>query len=855
MGEVFEAEDTRLHRTVAVKVLPPAVAGDAQRRQRFEREARALAALNHPNIVTVHSIEHAGDQLFLTMELVHGQTLSRLIPARGLQLRDLLQLATPIADALGAAHRGGVVHRDLKPDNIMVADDGRVKILDFGLAQLRDVAPGGELLTVTTPQALSSAGQVIGTVAYMSPEQAQGLEIDARSDVFSLGIVLFEMATGERPFTGGSPVSILSSIVKDAAPSVMAVNPAQPRELARIIRRCLAKDPARRYQSAIDVRNDLDDLPQAVESGDSADSPFRTRRLVREIAAWSAAAVLLLALIVTSVSRSRAIDGANDVFSIVPPEKTALTEGEAPQVSPNGRMIAFVATDQGGRTLLYLRERGASTARALTETDDATLPFWSPDSRSIGFFARGTLKRVDISGGRPQTLAVAPVPRGGTWSTDDVILFVPFPEQPPHRIAANGGPVTPLPIDSNMMRWLPSFLPDGRHYVYITFARGTPGSEIHVGSIDSPDHTRLVTSNTSASYVGSGHLMFRRDEALVAQRFSTASRRLEGSPVVLADRVSFNPVTQQMMASASTNGVAAYLEAGQEWQLTWFDRTGRRGARAGTIGGYNSLCLSFDGKHIVYDVADPRSGNIDLWSQDLANATTTRLTFHPAADFYVACGPVSDEVIFSSPRKGTPNLYRLALSSPGGETPLGESPLPTLPTQWTRDGRFLLFSAFSPQTDFDVWMVPVGGGKPTAVVATEAAEKGGQLSWDGRWIAYASGQAGEYEVYVQAFPSAGARWQISQSGGWQPQWAPDGKQLFYISPEKKLIAVDVDGSTSRFIVGSSRALIDARVGGWERTHLGNPYAISADGARLLVASASDERLSATVMLNWLSKGQ
>jgi Tol biopolymer transport system component len=266
------------------------------------------------------------------------------------------------------------------------------------------------------------------------------------------------------------------------------------------------------------------------------------------------------------------------------------------------------------------------------------------------------------------------------------------------------------------------------------------------------------------------------------------------------------------------------------------------------------LCLSSDGRHVVYDVADPRTGNVDIWSLDLTNAATTnRLTFHSASDFYVACAPASDDVIFTSPRKGTPNLYRLKLSSPGGETSLGESTQPMLPTQWTRDGRTLLFATFSPKTDFDIWMVPVTGGTATAVVATEAADKGGQLSWDGKWIAYASGQAGNYEVFVQAFPPAGARWQISKNGGRQPQWAPDGKQLFYISPEKKLIAVDVDGSTPRFVVKSSRVLVDTRVGGWERTHLGNPYAISADGTRLLVANASDESLPVTVMLNWLSQ--
>jgi Tol biopolymer transport system component len=557
---------------------------------------------------------------------------------------------------------------------------------------------------------------------------------------------------------------------------------------------------------------------------------------------------MAIAALVALLRPSPIPDRAADVMSILPPGDTTLTEGESPQVSPNGQTIAFVATDVSGRTRLYVRDRSAPAARALEETDDASQPFWSPDSRSIGFFAASRLKRVSLAGGRPQTLARAPVPRGGTWNRDDVIVFVPSPEQSPRRIAAAGGDATALPVQPGVPRWLPVFLPDGRHYLYIQGQRGN----VSIGSIETPDATDLMPSHTNVTFLEPGYLMFRRDESLFVQRFNAASRRLEGAAVVLADKVSFNPITRQMMASASNDGFLTYVGAGRQWHLTWFDREGRRLTNAGTIGGYNSLCLTADGKRVIYDVADPVSGNVDLWSLDLADGRTTHLTFHPFPEFYVVCSPTTDEIIFSAARKGTPNLYRLLLSSPGAETLLRESSRPELTTQWSRDGKFLLFSVFSPETDFDIWMQPLTGDAPVALIATEATETGGQLAPNGRWIAYSAGQAGNHEVYVQPLPSNGTRWQVSRGGGRQPQWRPDGRQLYYISLDKKLIAVDVDTSGPQFVNGASRVLVDTRVGGWERTHLGNPYGISANGERVLVANAGEETLPISVLVNWQS---
>lgn len=849
MGEVYLAEDTDLHRKVALKMLPRQMAGSQERLERFRREAQAVAALSHPNIVTVYSIEQSGDQPFITMEVIDGRPLSRVIRSGGIPIAELLRLALPLANALSAAHRHGIVHRDIKPDNVMVTDDGRVKVLDFGLAQLKPaLSADSDALTVTRPGGVTVEGSLLGTVAYMSPEQAQGRDVDARSDIFSLGIVLFEMATGERPFKGDNPISLLSAIVKDAAPAVTTLNAALPRELARIVRRCLAKDPARRYQTAQDVCNELEDLPQEADTGrDGGSAPVQARTRTRELLAWTIAGITVAAATIAWFSRARSADPIADVLSILPPDGTTLTEGEAPQVSPDGTAVAFVATDNSGRTLLYVKRQGERTARALDGTDDAAMPFWKPDGSAVGFFANGQLKRADVSGAPPVTLGAAPVPRGGSWSADDTIIFVPFPESKPRSIRAAGGESTELPVWPGELRWMPSFLPGGRRYVYLAVGGGKSGG-IQMGSVGSADASPLFAAHTSAAYAD-GYLVFRREESLVAQRFDIERARLEGTPVLLGDRVAFNPITQQTLASASQQGTVAYLRSGRSWRLTWFDMAGRRLADSGQIGGYNSLCLSA-GNRVIYDVADPRTGNVDLWSLDLATGATTRLTFHEAADFYVTCSPSSDEVIFSSPREGTPNPYRMSVASPGSETLIGNWRFPVLPSQWLRDGR-LIFSGFSDRTGFDIWTAALPGGQPVQFEATEEAEKAAHVSPDGRWIAYASGKAGADEVYVKPFPDPGSRrWQISKGGGRQPQWSGDGRQLFFISADKKLTIVDVDGSGVQFVAGVPRIFADTRVGGWERTHLGNPYAISPDGKRLLVANEDESPLSVTVLLNW-----
>jgi Tol biopolymer transport system component/tRNA A-37 threonylcarbamoyl transferase component Bud32 len=851
MGEVYAADDTELQREVAIKVLPPELVDDPDRRKRFEREAHAIAALNHPNIVTIHSIEQSGDRLFLTMELVRGQPLAALIPARGLPLPRLLKLAVPLADAISAAHDKGVIHRDLKPSNVMITDDDRVKVLDFGLARLTGPAFGDAGLTALT---MSGAGHAppLGTAAYMSPEQANGRAVDARSDIFSLGIVLYEAATGRRPFEGDTPLSVLSSIVKDAPAPLTNVNAALPTELARIVRRCLAKDPARRYQTAADVRNDLAELAEDLAAGRGAPAqPAAPRKRFAAAAALIVTALVGAAGWMLALQRDATVPTA-DVLSVLPAQDTMLTEGEAPVLSPDGAMLAFVATDSSGRTLLYVRERGSLASRALPETDDAAQPFWAPDGRSLGFFARAELKTVAVEGGRPRMLASAPVPRGGTWSREDLILFVPFPEDPPLRVSASGGAVETIAVPPGEWRWFPSFLPDGRHYLYTRFdLRGGP-SGIFVASLDDSENTQLLPWRSPGVYVEPGYLLFQRERAIVAQPYDARTRVLSGDEVTVAENVGTNLATRLAQFSVANDGSLAYIDGTQDWELSWFDRSGRGLGAAARLGAFNSLCVSADGRHVVHDVTEGARSN--LWSIDLSDDTRTRLTFSQASDFYVVCSRQGREVVFASTRLGTPNLYRLLPEAPGSEQPLPPSMLPSLPTHWSADGRFVLYSAYSRATSWDIWVQPLEGGEAYAFLATAAEEKNAHLSPNGRWLSYTSNEGGAEQVYVQPFPATGPRWQISSGGGRQPQWRHDGTQLYYVGLDKQLRVVDVDGTAATFVHGAPRVLINTPVRGaeMERTHQGNPYVVSPDGERFLIADTYGSRPSITVVRNWLA---
>jgi hypothetical protein len=706
MGEVYRARDTRLGRTVAVKVLPENLAADPSVRARFRREARAISALSHPHICALYDLGEQDGLAYLVMEHLEGETLERSLRRGALPLERTLEIATEVLEGLAAAHRRGIVHRDLKPGNVMLTRSG-VKLLDFGLAAITR-AGSDEVETATaatTETALTTDGTLLGTLHYMAPEQLENRTTDSRADIFSFGAVLFEMVTGEKAFSGSSSAAVIAAILHASPPRLAQLAPEAPAGLERLIGACLSKSPDDRWSTGQDVLLVLEWITGI--SGGAA-KPTRSREMTaRERLAWSAAAgatliaaALVLAVVAGQLGREVPTDEAVEVASILPPEQTTLAPGEAPQISPDGRWVAFVATDGAGKRGLYVRSLDRTGSRLLEGSDGAMLPFWAPHGRRLGFFASGQVKIVGVDGGAPQELAPAPVPRGGTWSRDDLILFVGLPSLPPFLVPAGGGEAVPVPMAEGDRRWFPSFLADGRHYLYLGGPRGRVG--IRAASLDSADSIELVGATTSAAY-GSGHLLYRRAATLMTHPFDPETRQLSGSAAPVAENVGFNPVTHQGLFSVSSGGVLVYQAATPGAQLVWFDRAGQRRGVAAPAGDYNTLCLTADQKRVIYDLADPVSGSIDLWALDLEGGSPTRLTFDPAVDFYPVCSPVSDEVVFASLREGPPNLFRLAAETPGRDSAVTpQTGVPKLPTDWSRDGALLVYSALYRATSFDI---------------------------------------------------------------------------------------------------------------------------------------------------------
>ncbi|MDX6306403.1 MAG: hypothetical protein QOI77_3372 [Blastocatellia bacterium] len=864
MGAVYRARDEKLNRDIAIKVLPAAFSNDVEWLLRFEQEAQAAGALNHPNILSVYDVATHDGAPYVVSELLEGQNLRERLSSAPISQRKAIDYAIQVARGLAAAHEKGIVHRDIKPDNLFITKDDRVKILDFGLAKLvESVQRDGGQTDVPTRKVHTNPGTVLGTVGYMSPEQVRGGAADLRSDIFSFGAVLYEMFTGVRAFRGDSAVETLNAILKEDPQEFSATNRNLTPALERVVWHCLEKNPERRFQSANDVAFALESLSGLSSSGTTdtrtiAIAPVRSRNRERLIWLSVTGFLALVALgLAMAYLRRDTVNVRADKLSVVPPENSTLIAGQVPTVSPDGTRLVFVLTDTTGRTLLYLRSLDSLTAQPLVGTEGGGWPFWSPNGREIGFFAGGKLKKIDTAGGQPITLADAPVPRGGSWNNDGVIIFSPLPPGPTLRISASGGEATPLnSIDiahGDYPRWFPQFLPDGRHYLFHSAGSRRPGTRtICVGSLDSPEAKTLLVNDFSGVYAPPGYLLFRREATLMAQKFDSSRFELSGDPFPIAEQIGFDGLTYQTLLSVSTQGVLAYQSLGAgKTQLVWFDREGRRVGMAGEPGDYSDLALSPDNKRVAFYQVDTATGNADIWLMDLPSGAASRFTFDPSIEFTPAWSPNGDRVVFASFRDGAPNLYLKAATGAGQEEVLYRSPLAKIPSDWSMDGRFLLCATVDPKTHYDLWVLSTSDQKWEVFLQTPFNESRASFAPDGRWVVYESDESGRKEVYVQSYPRSGAKWQVSTGGGSQPRWRSDGKELFYLGPDRKMTAVEVSTDGATFVPGTSRALFETRISkGDDRA--GEQYAVTSDGQRFLVNTVALEgaRTPITVVLNW-----
>ena len=857
MGEVYRAKDTRLDRIVAIKVLPSHLADSPELRERFEREARTIASLNHPHICTLYDIGHQDGTDFLVMEYLEGETLAQRLVKGPLPLDQVLQYAIEIADALDKAHRKGMTHRDLKPGNIMLTKSG-TKLLDFGLAKLKqEVAPANVQLSQlpTANEPLTAQGTIVGTLQYMAPEQLEGKEVDARTDIFAFGAVVYEMATGRRAFEGKSQASLIAKILETDPPPISSLQPMTPPALDRVVKRCLAKDPDDRWQTARDMEIELKWIVEGgSEVGLAGPTVERPKSRERMLAATAAVAVIaLIALSVPAIERLRETPPPETRTEIVTP---STTDPISFALSPDGRQIAFVASGDGP-SRLWLRRLDTTAAQPLAGTEGASFPFWSPDSRSVAFLADGKLKRVDIGGGSPETLTNALYVRRGTWGPDGTILFEAGDAGVLFRVSASGGEptvVTKLEKEPSLQRF-PQFLPDGRQFIFS--ATGAPGrAGIYLGSLDSPEVKRVTAADSNGEYLPTGWLLFIRAGTLLAQRLDPTSKELTGNPIIVADSVAIDANTYGGAFSVSASGLLAYRPRGAgPHQLIWFDRSGKMLSTVGDpdSNGLSRPYISPDGRRVA--AFRTVQGKTDVWLLDASRST--RFTFDPSANRSPVWSPDGSQIAFDSTRKGRRDLYVKPSNGAGNEQLLVESEEDKFATDWSRDGRFLLYGSGSPQTSFDIWVVPMEGEhKPFVFLKTNFDERQAMFSPDGHWVAFVSNQSGRYEIYVQPFSAGspgtvGGQWQVSTTGGMYPRWRSDGRELYYIAPDGKLMAAPVTFSGTSFRPGTPVALFQTRIyGGGTDMNVGHQYDVSSDGRFLINTVLEDATSPITLLQNW-----
>jgi len=890
MGEVYKGRDTRLDRTVAIKVLPEALAADPQFRERFDREARTISRLAHPNICTLFDVGEEAGTAFLVMELLEGETLeSRCARASakgsGLPLDEAMRIGMQLADALAAAHRQGIVHRDLKPGNIFLVRSGGAsappiaKLLDFGLARTAPaLTVSGATSAPTTPaQAMTVPGTILGTFQYMAPEQVEGGHADARTDIFAFGSVLYEMITGKKAFEGKTQTNLVAAILERDPPPLTTVQPLAPPLVDSIVRKCLAKNPDDRWQTASDLGSALRWAAEGANATTSgATSVAGTPRTgARRIANAAVAAVAILGSVAIGIAMAGrymsnvAAPAAAVRFEVQPPANVTLTPapiGSAAQLalSPDGRRLAFVATPKRATSQLWIRPLDGVQAEPLPGTEGASYPFWSPDSRFIAFFAGGKLKKIDTTGGVPQVLCPAGAGRGGAWHPDGFILFVGQGNRPISRISASGGVVTAAttfdPGQSVLGQAWPQFLPDGRHFLYFQRSTKPEHRGVHLTVLGSSSSSRILESDGMAVYA-SGHLVFVRDGTLFAQAFDDRTLQTNGDPVRIGEHIGY--WTAGLGYAAVTVSPTGVLAHGPSVRLTtslrWHDRSGASTAPPTAPAQYTTPRLSPDQKSVVVAMTDGATAQPDLWVLGLARGTTSRLTSDPATDWFPAWSADGGRLLFGSNRLGVTTPFQKVVGG-GPEEPAAESlfnavgatsPGATSPSDTSGDGRLLLYTQLT-QQGYDLGVLTLTGErKASTFLSTPFNEAQARFSPNTRWVAYASDESGTFEVYVRPFPPASGQTQISIAGGTQPEWRRDGKELFYISADGKLTAVPVTTDGATFSAGTPRALFDVEVPE-PNPPFPTDYAVTADGQRFLVNTVVDQptRPALTVILNW-----
>jgi eukaryotic-like serine/threonine-protein kinase len=861
MGEVYRASDTRLQRDVAIKVLPAEFARDAQLRARFEREARAISSLNHPNICMLFDVGTQNDVEYLVMEYLDGEPLTERLARGPIAVSEVLRHGIEITDALDKAHRTGIIHRDLKPGNVILTRGG-AKLLDFGLAKAMDAA----LVASTSPHSitamlpnepLTAEGTLVGTFCYMAPEQVEYGRSDPRTDIFAFGCMLYEMLTGRRAFNAASRAGMIAQIIASDPPPISTIRPMTPVSLDRVVRTCLAKNPDDRFQTAHDVMLALQWIRDEQTNPSSPLPMARARgRMWRERAAWALALVIAIgAAIGIAMWSRREIDSLRRPITaaIVPPRglRFVFTGDYAgsPVLSHDGRRVAFVAVSPEGKRTLWVRSLEAAEPREIDGSDDAMFPFWSPDSRALGFFAHGKLKTVDAAGGAPIVVTDAPNARGGTWSDENVIVYTPETRAGLYRVAANGGTPVALTTPGGGMtthRW-PLFLPGGKSFLYLAANHFVPGSRataLHIRSLDGRSDRVVMQTLANVTYVD-GNLLMLRESTLVSQPFDAARGALTGTPSIVAQNVRFDASTWHGVFDAAGRTLI-YQPGGTlaGTHLVWFGRDGKNLGTIGDVAKYYDIKLSPDGHRLVTNAGEPRA---DIWVIDADRDVRTRLTFEGSMNEAPVWSHDGSEIIYAARDQPTERaaIYRRRADGNGPRQLVGRLDGDADPGAVSADGRWVAVSLWRNPAAPQIWAVPlIAGAQPRSLIAGDFAAHDPRISPDGRWLAYTSNESGRDEIYVVPFLGTGGKWQVTTSGGHSSRWSPDGLHLDYLTADNTLTEVDVQTATT-FAITATRPRYRLDV----NPVSSSDYDLALDG-RVIANGGEADPSPVTVVANW-----